>query len=397
MAEMQEAGILEDIKKKAMVNNILSFWIGDGPQKKRVAYVEKLEGGKIFPAGLNCPQPILTETIKSYLESMPGTDIRFNQRIETIEQDAADVRISCTNPLDGQRTDYTCNWLVGADGAGSTVRTLLDIPFEGFSWPKEDFCATNIRYPFKKHGFTTANFVMDPVHWGVITVIDDTGLWRCAFGVDAGKTNEEIRKELDEHFKHILPGWPGDGYELVQLNRYKPHQRCASQYRMGRCFLAGDAAHSNNPIGGLGLTTGLLDAGPLGRALAAVTLGEAPERILDHWAEARRTKWLTFTNGFSIENKRMVQRGGYSEDPRGIWKLDDVSAANGMDDWIKMATPDKKQADEAMYKSLEDKQAQVASRMKQWEIALDPEWMAEFEDPAVVAARKALRPSSQVS
>jgi 2-polyprenyl-6-methoxyphenol hydroxylase-like FAD-dependent oxidoreductase len=77
----------------------------------------------------------------------------------------------------------------------------------------------------------------------VVTVIDDTGLWRCAFGVRAGLTNEQIRAELDEHYKHILPGWPGEGYELVQLNRYKPHQRCATQFRKERCFLAGDAAH----------------------------------------------------------------------------------------------------------------------------------------------------------
>jgi 2-polyprenyl-6-methoxyphenol hydroxylase-like FAD-dependent oxidoreductase len=246
MAEMEETGILEDVKKKAMINNVLSFWIGSGPEKKQVAYVEKMEGGEKFPAGINCGQPILAQTIMEHLLSRYEAEVRFGQRVEELSQSDSLVTVVCRDH-DGKTTMYTCDYLVGADGAGSTVRKLLDIEFEGFSWPKEDFCASNIRYPFEKYGFTTANFVLDSVNWGVITVIDNTGLWRCAFGVRPGMTNDEIRAELDEHYKHIFPGWPGEGYELVQLNKYKPHQRCASTFRKGRCFLAGDAAHVSQP------------------------------------------------------------------------------------------------------------------------------------------------------
>lgn len=244
-AEMYESGIFDDIKRKSMVNNILSYWIPNGSVKERVGYVEKLEGGDHFPAGINCGQPVLAETILDQLlrKYAEYSQIRFSQRVEKISQTSSIVSVTCERPGSDEVTTYTCDWLVGADGAGSSVRRLLNIEFEGFSWPKEDFCATNIRYPFQKYGFTTANFIMDPVHWAVITVIDDTGLWRCAFGVRAGKTNEEIRAELDDHYKHILPGWGEEEYELVQLNRYKPHQRCAATFKKGRCFLAGDAAH----------------------------------------------------------------------------------------------------------------------------------------------------------
>jgi 2-polyprenyl-6-methoxyphenol hydroxylase-like FAD-dependent oxidoreductase len=104
--------------------------------------------------------------------------------------------------------------------------------------------ATNVRgYPFEKYGFTTANFIMHPVHWAVVTVLDASPIWRIAFGVRAGMSNEEIRAEVDEHYKYIFPEWPGDGYELVELNKYKPHQRCAATFRKGRICLAGDAAH----------------------------------------------------------------------------------------------------------------------------------------------------------
>lgn len=98
-----------------------------------------------------------------------------------------------------------------------------------------------------------------------------------------------------------------------------------------------DSSQSNNPIGGLGLTTGLLDAGPLGRAMAAVIQGKAPDGLLDTWAKSRREKWLTFTNGFSIENKRMAQRGGYSndEDQLKIWEIDDVAREHKMESTLR--------------------------------------------------------------
>ena len=89
----------------------------------------------------------------------------------------------------------------------------------------------------------------------------------------------------------------------------------------------------------------------------------------------------------------MIQLGGYSEDPLGIWKLDEVSKEHGMDPWIeKLAAPDKKEADLAMYKALEDQKAQLSTRMKQWNIAMDPLWMAKYEDPEVIKLRLSLRP-----
>jgi hypothetical protein len=90
----------------------------------------------------------------------------------------------------------------------------------------------------------------------------------------------------------------------------------------------------------------------------------------------------------------MIQLGGYSPDPLGIWKLDDVSKEHGIDPWIeKLAPPEKKETDLAMYKALEDKEAQLKSRMKQWNITMDPLWMAQYEDPEVVKLRLSLRPT----
>ena len=384
-----ETGALEDIRKESVINDIQSFWVG----KERVAYVEKKEGGKLFPSGINCPQPTLAKILLHHLVNKYSAAVKFNQKVIAVEQDEKSVVVTALDPTTDKATTYVTDWLVGCDGAGSGVRKLCNIDFEGFSWPKENFVATNVRFDFRKYGYTTGNFIMDPVHWAVVAVLDDTGLWRVAFGVKAGMTNDEIRAELDEHYKHIFPVWPAN-YKLEQLNKYTPHQRCASTFRKGRVLLAGDAAHSNNPIGGLGLTTGILDAGPLGRALAAVINGKAPDSLLDKWADARRDKWLNFTNQFSIEHKRMVQRAGYSEDPMEIWKMDDVAKEHDMEKWIALATPEKKEEDQKWYKSLEDPEAQMMSRIKQWNITMDPRWMEEYEDPKTVEWRISLRPAN---
>ncbi|KAF5697628.1 3-(3-hydroxy-phenyl)propionate 3-hydroxycinnamic acid hydroxylase [Fusarium mundagurra] len=155
-----------------------------------------------------------------------------------------------------------------------------------------------------------------------------------------------------------------------------------------------EIVQSSNPIGGLGLTTGLLDAGPLGRALGAVVTGRAPESLLDKWANARRHKWLTFTNAFSIENKRMIQMAGYSEDLVGIWIDDNVAKKHNMEQWVRTATPAKREEDSQFYKSLEGPHHQHLSHVRQWSITLDPRWMEEYEDPEVTRYRISLRPDA---
>lgn len=90
----------------------------------------------------------------------------------------------------------------------------------------------------------------------------------------------------------------------------------------------------------------------------------------------------------------MIQRGGYSEDPLGIWKLDDVAKEHGMEQWVSIATPDKEQADRELFRSFQDPEAQLMSRMKQWDIAIDPAWMKEHEDREIVDKRIAMRPTS---
>ena len=195
---------------------------------------------------------------------------------------------------------------MGADGGRSTVRDALGLSFEGYTWPVR-LIATNVYYDFERYGFARANFVIDPVHWAVIVKINNDGLWRVTYGEDASLPESRYRERVPEHYAHLLLG--GGDYELEATSPFRVHERCADRFRVGRVLLAGDAAHVCNPMGGLGLTSGLLDGMSLGDALAAVILGRADESLLDRYAAERRRVFREVTGPTAAENlRRMSER-----------------------------------------------------------------------------------------
>ena len=112
------------------------------------------------------------------------------------------------------------------------------------------------------------------------------------------------RELLPERYALFAPGLRDCTPEAV--SPYRVHDRCIESFRVGRVLLAGDAAHVVNPIGGLGLTGGLLDAVPLSAALIAVIHGQRGPEVLDAWAHERRRVFLEVTAPTAKENRRRV-------------------------------------------------------------------------------------------
>ncbi len=101
---------------------------------------------------------------------------------------------------------------------------------------------------------------------------------------------------------------PKDGrYDIVHRNLYNVHQRVAASFRNGRVFLAGDAAHVNNPLGGLGLNFGIHDAIELTALLGRVIRGEAPAEVLDLYDRHRRPLNVEFVQQQTIANKKRME------------------------------------------------------------------------------------------
>lgn len=203
---------------------------------------------------------------------------------------------------------YTANWLIGTDGTNSSVRRSLCIPFEGFSFTDFRMIGADVFYDFgsKHYDGALMNFIVDPDD---CTVVIYTGqqkdlkppgvappLWRVAYTEPAHLSSEgkEILKRAQERCARYAKG--KKDLEISRAEPYRLHQRCAAQPIKGRVVLAGDALHSNNPIGGLGLTTGICDAHAIGNALARVCAGEAPDSLVTEAANDRRDTWLEVTD-----------------------------------------------------------------------------------------------------
>src|SRR6185312_8040182 len=102
-------------------------------------------------------------------------------------------------------------------------------------------------------------FNADDVYGAVIVKIDesgDHGLWRYAYMEDNALPVEGVAERLPGFLATVFGDDAAAGITLDAISPYRMHQRSASTYRLGRVFLAGDAAHATNPVGGLGLTSG---------------------------------------------------------------------------------------------------------------------------------------------
>jgi 2-polyprenyl-6-methoxyphenol hydroxylase-like FAD-dependent oxidoreductase len=147
---------------------------------------------------------------------------------------------------------------------------------------------------------------MDPRDYGLIGRINHAkegkpALWRVSYGVPLGVSEEEIRENVDDKLRVMMPNGGRNeagevAYEVVRIAPYKAQQRLASALydRESRVCLVGDAAHLTNPYAGLGLASGMADASSLSEVLIRILTGQAAdaETLLGSWSEARRKKFL---------------------------------------------------------------------------------------------------------
>ncbi len=296
---LEALGVLPDLKAIGLEGpgiNFIDMASGEHFHQK----LDVLRGVVAHPYALQLGQGDVGAVLLRHLAAYAGTEVRWDSRVTGVVNGEAGVEV--TYQAGAGAAVVRAPWLVAADGASSTVRALLGIPFEGFTWP-DRFVSTNIRYDFTAAGLPSANWRIDAEYGAVIARIDRTNLWRYTFREDDSLPLEGLEQRIHEHFKGGLYG--GD-YELVQFAPYRMHQRCTGSFRHGRVVLAGDAAHVTNPVGGLGLTGGFLDAFVLYEALAAVIHGDAADSILDVYSERRRRVWTDIVSPTASGLKQLL-------------------------------------------------------------------------------------------
>jgi len=271
------------------------------------------------PYRLQCEQYKLNFALRDYIAARDGVEIRFNAEAAGVEQSADGVAVTL-------KTGETVHgrWLVGADGARSAVRQALGIPFEGFTWP-EAFLVVSTPFPFEDHleGLCWVNYVADPEEWFFLLRAPE--FWRVMFPTAQDEPESEIfdPAKVQRRLNRALPR--AEPYEVAHTTLYKVHQRVATTYRAGRAFLAGDAAHINNPLGGMGMNGGIHDAFDLGQRLVDVMQGADPAR-LDGYEAARRPVALEYVNEITIRNKRNLETRDPAEQAAFRQMLHETSA-----------------------------------------------------------------------
>jgi 3-(3-hydroxy-phenyl)propionate hydroxylase/6-hydroxy-3-succinoylpyridine 3-monooxygenase len=266
-----------------------------------------LEGRVRHPYNLHLGQHRLAEIALAHLEKLTESPVDFDTTVTGVINHSDGVIVDAESG--DVKRQYRAQWVIGADGAGSTVRKCLGIDFEGMTWP-ERFVATNVFYDFEAHEYGRSTLQIDPNYGAIIAKIDTDELWRVTYCEPLALPEDTILDRMPAFFDAILPG--SKSYELDQYSPYRMHQRAATTFRDGRVVLAGDAAHSTNPTGALGLTSGLFDTFVLYDALAAVITGRADESVLDRYAAERKQIFVDVVSPRASENKRLVY---HSSDP----------------------------------------------------------------------------------
>jgi 3-(3-hydroxy-phenyl)propionate hydroxylase len=265
------------------------------------------------PYRLQCEQFKLVGWVYPELRKIPGVELLMSHEVTRVTQGEDEVVVEANGKT------FKGDYLIAGDGGRSFVRKALDIEFDGFTYP-EHFLVAGTRYDFKAHmDICSVNYTADPDNWYVLLEIPD--MWRIVAPVDPNVEPDEAMQEayLQNCLQNLLPR--PDPYEIVVKAIYRVSQRVAATYRKNRAFLAGDAAHINNPLGGLGLNGGVHDAVNLTERLARVWHGEAPESELDGYEPQRKPEAVNAILGQTGRNKKLME------------ERDPVVRAKNLDEW----------------------------------------------------------------
>ncbi|MEG8234019.1 FAD-dependent monooxygenase [Pseudomonas orientalis] len=228
-----------------------------------------------------------TEAVLTDWANRVGVKLRRGHALKTLAVGDAQVEVTLEHHETGSVQQRSYDWVLGADGVNSSVRRLLDIPFVG-----QDY----------KHSLVVADIVLKKpplpavharsVSRGLVALFPlPDGNYRVSI-----EDNERMDVPVEEPVTHdeIAHGMSdilGTDFGLAHVlwsARYRSQQRLAAQYRLGRVFLLGDAAHTHVPAGGQGLQMGIGDAANLAWKLAGVIQGKLALDILDSYEAERK-------------------------------------------------------------------------------------------------------------
>lgn len=266
----------------------------------------RLVGVTAHPYRLQCEQYKLARTAVEMLADYPHAEVRMGAEVLGFRE--SEHRVAAL-VFDGRNEELIeGSFLVGTDGAGSRIRQASGTLFEGLTYP-ERFLVVSTTFPFERHfdGLRWVNYVSSPDEWCVMLKTLD--LWRVQFPTHPDVDPDELLSErcIQDRLQRLHP--KAGPYDIHHRTLYRVHQRVAQRYRIGeRVLLAGDAAHVNNPLGGMGMNGGIHDACSLGEKLASIlTQGASIDDLLALYETQRRGICVDFIQTRTKENKQIME------------------------------------------------------------------------------------------
>lgn len=306
---LNDIGIVDDVEKQGLICPEFRFW--DRSTGDLVASFDHalLADETEFPYVVQCEQFKISRIVLARLDSFSDCKVEFSARVSSVTDHGDTVSAIIEQP-DGSSKTVSSRFLIGTDGGRSTVRKSVNIDMQGFTFP-EKFIVLTTPFDFRaKKAFAYRNYLADPDEWcNLFKVAADgpPGLWRAVFPTRPGEPDNQVITDSAVQAR-LQKFFPTDGdYEVVHRNLYITHQRVASTFRKGRVMLAGDAAHLNNPIGGMGLNGGIHDAMNLTDKLIRVWQNRADLSELDRYDLQRRTITREFVQQQTIQNKKRLE------------------------------------------------------------------------------------------
>ena len=288
-------GVVDEMIARGLVAQHFAY------RDRRVGVVARFDLDELrditnYPFRLQCEQFKLCEILLEKFASNPLIDVRFSSAIGVVEQRSEGAAAVLTN---GETIEADA--VIGADGASSAVRKSLGCTFDGMTYA-DRYLVVSTPYELSDHmpDLSYVNYVSDPDVWMVLLRTVD--LWRALFPVSDDEPDDQALS--DKSVERRLQGVVANptAYEVAHRTIYRVHQRVADRFRVGRAVLVGDAAHVNNPLGGMGMNGGVHDAVLLAGGLAGLLHGTVTDQQLDGYAALRRQLALDFVQRHTHEN-----------------------------------------------------------------------------------------------
>ncbi|MET9086764.1 FAD-dependent monooxygenase [Streptomyces sp. NPDC004237] len=275
----------------APLENLGARWTGWRSLRRRQVMREVVFDDAAEPSPLHLAQHVLTNALRAAIADEPLVKVATDSRLDTIEQERSGVTAHTRGP---RATWWRGSYLVGCDGPRSTVRKLLDIRFPGRTAVERHAVAAlraELPWPGQALLHRTPPWRMSGPPAGEVTArpLPD-GVWRLDWLLPPGK--DLVTPELlVARIRETLAGWTGGPtppYDLLDTGVHTVHHRLARRWRVGRVFVAGDAAHLLGVLGTHGLDEGLRDVDNLAWKLAPAWHHGPHEALLDSYQTERR-------------------------------------------------------------------------------------------------------------